>query len=186
VDSGETPIGIESTVLDLSGLRPTILRPGGVTREQLMMILDNVEVQNLTGSGGFQKSPGQLMKHYSPHAEMVYLVDPLRKRALRFLRHIAEKEISNGRSVGLLIVDEDLPIFSGLPVQIASLGPESDLWGVAHRLYEGMRALNSRNVEIIFARDLGNRGPGLALRDRLRRAATKVIWQNKEIDTNLC
>lgn len=180
LDGGETLIGIESTVLDITGSKPVILRPGGVTCEQLSRIIGDVSVQNLTSSEEIlQKSPGLMLKHYSPRANLIFVIDSLKERALAYLRQIAEEEINAGRSVGVLMVEEDLDVFIGLPVQVASLGTKNDMLGVAHNLYGGLRELDSRNVEIILARDLGDRGLGLALRDRLKRAATKTIWRTE-------
>lgn len=175
VDGGKTHIGIESTVLDLSGSVPTILRPGGITREQLTNILGEVAVHDQAVAEGSQISPGLLPQHYSPRAELIYLLGPERASALAFLRQLAEEKISRGYRVGLLLVDEDLSAFAGLPVHAASLGSESNLWQAAHRLYAGMRWLDDQKVDVILARDLGQQGPGLALRDRLRRAASQVI-----------
>ena len=175
VDGGEARIGIESTVLDLTGSVPTILRPGGVTREQLTNMLGDVEVRSIAGAEGPQISPGLLLQHYSPHAELVYLLGPVRPAALTLLRQIAEEEIGCGQHVGVLVVEEDLPTFTGMPVHVASLGSARNLWQAASRLYAGMRSLDELNVDVILARDLGEHGPGLALRDRLQRAATKII-----------
>ena len=162
-------------MLDLTGAIPTILRPGGVTREKLTEILGDVEVRSFAGAEGPQISPGLLLHHYSPHAELIYLLDHARPAALTLLRQIAEEEIGCGQRVGVLVVEGDMPSFAGLPVQAASLGPESDLWQAASRLYAGMRSLDEQNVDVILVRDLGEYGPGLALRDRLQRAATKII-----------
>jgi L-threonylcarbamoyladenylate synthase len=175
LDAGETRIGIESTVLDLTSSQPTILRPGGITREQLAEILGDVALRSTHSAEGPQISPGLLMQHYSPRAELVYLLGSQRAAALALLRQIAEEEIGLGRRVGVLVVEEDLPTFIGLPVIAASLGSASDLWQAANRLYAAMRFLDEQHVDLILARDLGEKGPGLALRDRLRRAARKVI-----------
>lgn len=175
VDGGETSIGIESTVLDLTAPIPVILRPGGITREMLVEILGNVIMQSGADGKGPQISPGRLPQHYSPHAELIFLLGPKRSSALAKMRQIAEKELENGRSVGILALDEDFSIFEGLSVQSASLGSESDLWQAANRLYAAMRSLDDQHVDIILARDLGEHGPGLAIRDRLHRAARKII-----------
>jgi L-threonylcarbamoyladenylate synthase len=175
VDGGESLIGIESTVLDLSSSSPIILRPGGVTPEKLFEIMGDVPIRNGGIAEGPQISPGLSLQHYSPRAELVYLRISARQSALTLLRQIADEEIGRGRRVGVLVLDEDIPTFTGLPVQVASLGSESDLWQAAHRLYTSMRSLDEQNVDIILARDLGREGIGLALHDRLHRAASKVI-----------
>jgi L-threonylcarbamoyladenylate synthase len=174
VDGGETRIGIESTVLDLTGPTPIILRPGGVTREMLSEQLGQpVALRGAAVVDGPQASPGLLLQHYSPRAELVYLLEPQRAEALAALRQLAEDALAAGRRVGILLVENDLAAFSGLPVAVASLGDENDLWQAARRLYAGMRALDEQHVDLILARDLGEAGPGLALRDRLRRASNQ-------------
>jgi L-threonylcarbamoyladenylate synthase len=175
VDGGEARIGIESTVLDLTGPVPTILRPGGITREQLTNMLGDVDVRSLASAEGPKISPGMLLQHYSPYAELIYLLGHARPAALMLLRQIAEEEIGCGQRVGVLVVEEDLPTFTGMPVHVASLGAGRNLWQAASLLYAGMRSLDELNVDVILARDLGEHGPGLALRDRLQRAATKII-----------
>ncbi len=179
VDGGETSIGIESTVLDITTAVPLILRPGGVTREQLAALLGRVAVAGDVREHETPPSPGMLPRHYSPRAELIYLLQPQRAAALAALRRLAEEEIGRGRRVGVLLVEEDLPDFAGLPVETASLGAQNDLWQAARRLYAGLRSLDSRQVDVILARDLGVAGPGLALRDRLRRAAHKVIPETR-------
>lgn len=172
VDGGETNIGIESTVLDLTGDFPLILRPGGVTREMLSAELGwEVAVRGAAATEGAQSSPGLLLQHYSPRAELIYLVGLPPAEALAELRRLAEQAIADGRRVGALLVEEDQPAFCGLPVAVESLGDGQDLWQAARRLYAGMRALDEQQVDLILSRDLGEAGPGLALRDRLRRAS---------------
>jgi len=175
VDGGETSIGIESTVLDLTGAAPAILRPGGVTREQLSALLGlEVALRGAAAQEGPQLSPGLLLQHYSPRAELVYLLGPERDEALALLWQLGQDAIASGRRVGVLLIEEDLPFFAGLPVVTASLGAGDDLWQAANRLYASMRWLDEQQVDLILSRDLGEQGPGLALRDRLRRAASKA------------
>ncbi len=175
VDGGETDIGIESTVLDLTGSTPTILRPGGVTREQLMAYLGEVAHQTGGSKEGSQNSPGMLLQHYSPRAELVFWIQTDKSAVLKMMRQAAEEEMSRGKRVGILAVDQDLHLFSGLPVHTFSLGDETNLWQAARRLYAGMRSLDEQHVDMIFVRDPGENGPGLALRDRLQRASTKIV-----------
>lgn len=175
LDGGETSIGIESTVLDITAPEPVILRPGGVTAEQLAALLGKVVVAGDVPEHEIPPSPGMLPRHYSPRAELIFLIQPERAAALAALRRLAEDEIGRGRRVGMLLVEEDLPYFAGLPVETASLGAQNDLWQAARLLYAGMHSLDARLVDVTLTRDLGEAGPGLALRDRLRRAATKIV-----------
>jgi L-threonylcarbamoyladenylate synthase len=175
IDGGDTRIGIESTVLDLTGSTPTILRPGGVTLDQLIEVQGNVRGWSGEMSAGPQVSPGLLMQHYSPRAELVFLTGHLLPFVLSKMHQLIADELGRGRRVGILALEEDIPAFDGLPIEVASLGNGDDLWQAAHRLFAGMRSLDKRNVDVIFVRDPGQQGPGLAICDRLQRAATKII-----------
>ena len=174
LDGGPTSIGVESTVLDLSGPTPLLLRPGGVTLEALTGVLGNVEQRTRPTEGTPLASPGLLDRHYAPRAEMRLFTG--QDKALRnAMRNAAGEELAVGRTVGLLLADDDLPFLGGLDCPMFALGQLSDLAAIAQRLYDGLRALDRAGVEIILARDAPAHGLGLAIRDRLRRAAQVVI-----------
>ncbi|GBD09562.1 Threonylcarbamoyl-AMP synthase [Candidatus Thermoflexus japonica] len=169
LDAGPTAIGVESTVVDLTRPVPTILRPGGLPREALEEILGPVAVFDRSVAGP-APAPGMLSKHYAPRAEMVVLIGPGDWIRLR-LRELASRYLQEGHRVGLMIAEEDRPAVADLPAEIAVLGSEGDLEGIARRLYPAMRDLDARGLDLILARDFGTRGLGLAIRDRLVRAA---------------
>jgi L-threonylcarbamoyladenylate synthase len=176
LDGGPTSIGVESTVLDLSGAAPLLLRPGGVTLEALAAVLGaGVVVQRNRPPAGIPlASPGLFDRHYAPQAEMRLFTG--QDVALRSaMRNAAGEELAVGQAVGLLLADDDLPFFAGLDCPVFALGPLSDLATIAQRLYDGLRALDRAGVEIILARDAPAHGLGLAICDRLRRAAQVVI-----------
>lgn len=174
LDGGPTSIGVESTVLDLSGAVPLLLRPGGVTLEALAGVLGAVEQRTRPTAGIPLASPGLLDRHYAPQAEMRLFTG--QDAALRnAMRNVADEELAVGRTVGLLLADDDLPFFAGLDCPVFALGPLSDLAAIAQRLYDGLRVLDRTGVEIILTRDAPAHGLGLAIRDRLRRAAQVVI-----------
>jgi L-threonylcarbamoyladenylate synthase len=184
LDGGPTMVGVESTVLDVTRIPPVILRPGGVPRETLEDLIGPVEV---LGEGtGLQRnvltprplpSPGLLAKHYAPHAELILcLWEDSPELALEHMAWLAHLNLAEGRRVGLLLADEDTPYFNNVPAQICSLGPADDLARVAHNLFAGLRTLDEQGANIILARDFGEQGLGLAIRDRLRRAASQVIF----------
>ncbi|MCX8066485.1 MAG: L-threonylcarbamoyladenylate synthase [Anaerolineae bacterium] len=169
LDGGPTPVGVESTVLDLTGPVPTILRPGGLPREAIEALVGPVALQVHIPEGP-APSPGMLLKHYAPRAEMVFLqgsVDWMRAT----MQELIARYTAEGHRVGVLIAEEDREALMGLPVEVIVLGPEGDLETIARRLYEGLRELDSRGLSLILARDFGEQGLGLAVRDRLTRAA---------------
>jgi L-threonylcarbamoyladenylate synthase len=175
LDAGPTPIGVESTVLDLTRPVPTILRPGGLPREALEGLLGPVAVQTHLAEGPMP-SPGLLPKHYAPRAPMILVIGPPpRMRAT--LRDMVARYTAQGHRIGLLIAEEDRAETADLPAETLVLGPEGDLETVARRLYEGLRELDGRDLSLIIARDFGDQGLGLAVRDRLTRAAGGSIIQ---------
>ena len=177
VDGGATQVGVESTVLDLSGEVPTILRPGAVSIEMLCEILPRVERRSVDApSSGPMKSPGLLERHYSPRAPLT--VYDGSDSVARLVRD-ACSFIANGQRLGIMAADEDRDALSivehhGPLATIVSLGSERDLGTVASRLYAAIRELDASGVDRILVRDFpGSDGLAVAVRDRLRRASVR-------------
>jgi L-threonylcarbamoyladenylate synthase len=153
LDSGPCEVGVESTVLDLSAARPVLLRPGGVTIEQIEMIIGAVERGPSLIATHAIRSPGQMTSHYAPSL------------AVRLNASSATQ-------------DEVLLAF-GPPVPGAAvvyqLSESGDLITAASRLFDGLRWLDAegrhRGLTRIAVMPVPNVGLGLAINDRLRRAA---------------
>lgn len=175
LDAGPTPIGVESTVLDLTGPVPVILRPGGVPREALEAELGPVAVrEQLPTPEAGMPSPGLLTRHYAPGAELRLFLGPT-EAVLKTMHDQAQAHIATGRRVGILVADEDAPAFADLDVIGETVGSADDLNMVAQRLFGALRALDAQGVDLILARDFGAQGLGSAVRDRLRRAADITV-----------
>lgn len=178
LDGGPTTVGVESTVLDLTCSPPRLLRPGGIPREALQAVIGEityeVTVSHEEGAIKPQLSPGLLAKHYAPRAEL-WLFGGEREQALEKMQQEAKQACQSGRRVGVLVSEEDQSFFSGLSVVVYSLGSAGHLDEMAKRLYAGLRALDRQGIELILARQVEAAGLGLAIRDRLRRAASRVI-----------
>ncbi len=172
LDGGATPIGVESTVLDVSTNPPRILRPGGLTREQIESVIGPVSFgpQSETAEAGLP-SPGLLKVHYAPRAELVLFNGENAPAAM--LAALTEIK-ATGRTVGVLVTDEEAQAFESAGARVYCLGPGADLSHVARRLYAGMRHLDTLEVDVILAHDFGVQGLGLAIRDRLTKAASRV------------
>lgn len=171
LDGGPTPIGVESTVLDVSGSPPCILRPGGVTAEMLAAVVGPVAVMARAPDGeGSLPSPGLLEKHYAPRAELVFIQGPHARQALA--AELA-RALAAGKAVGVLAAEEDAGSLAQAGALVYPLG--GDLNNVARHLYSGMRWLDAQGVDVILCRDFGAGGLGLAIRDRLTRAAARVV-----------
>jgi L-threonylcarbamoyladenylate synthase len=178
LDGGPTTVGVESTVLDVTADRPVVLRPGAVTLEMLRALLPDVTLRDETtrqgeGETGPLPSPGLLTKHYAPRCPMTLYEGAA---ATARMMDDALAAIGRGKRVGVLIPQEDGPAFEALPVHTVLLGAEADPAMVARRLYAALRELDASDVDLILARAVGgSTGLGLALRDRLRRAAAGRI-----------
>lgn len=171
LDGGPTSIGVESTVLDLSTAPARILRPGGVTREMLEAVIGPVSVLGLRKKAeqGLP-SPGLLEKHYAPRAEFI-LFDG--ENASEKLTVYLLQQKNAGKKVGALVSNEDAPALEQAGILAYRLGSSTDLASIARHIYAGMRWLDAQKVDLMACRDFGRHGLGLAIHDRLSRAATR-------------
>ncbi len=168
---GPTLIGVESTVLDVSATPPCILRPGGVTAEMLAAVIGPVAVLARVPDGeGSLPSPGLLEKHYAPRAELIFIQG---RHARQALAAELARALAAGKVVGVLATGEDAGHLAQAGALVYSLG--GDLNNVARYLYSGMRWLDAQGVDVILCRDFGAGGLGLAISDRLTRAAGRVV-----------
>jgi len=167
VDGGATGVGVESTVVDCTGEIPVILRPGGVTAEELSVVVGEVGTDPaLVDSGQAPKSPGMKYRHYAPNAPL-YLVDGPVAEIQRFV----DNKRREGLKVGVMTTTENLHAYEA-DVVIAC-GQRSRLETVAEALYDTLRAFNERNVDVIFGEVFPETGVGVAVMNRLKKAASR-------------
>jgi L-threonylcarbamoyladenylate synthase len=176
LDSGPCEIGVESTVLDLCSDEPRILRPGGISLEALRTILPDVqppmqrnkvdEVEEILA----KKAPGQLLTHYAPNVPLLLFDGTIEEMHTSMLAEV-ESRNAKGEHVGMLVAEEDIPTFQHTNALVYSLGSEDDLAQIAANLFAGLRSLEEVHVQVILCRNFGEQGLGLAIRDRLLKAA---------------
>ncbi|MDF1508224.1 L-threonylcarbamoyladenylate synthase [Robertmurraya sp. DFI.2.37] len=173
VDGGSTGIGVESTVLDCTGDIPQILRPGGVTKEQLEAEIGLVKVDPaLASQDKAPKSPGMKYTHYAPDAPL-YLV----KGSREYIQQLIFEKKREGLKVGVLTTVENRDYYESDIVQVC--GQRSRLETVASGLYDALRSFNKSDVNIIFSEAFVHEGVGEAIMNRLLKAAGhKVITEN--------
>lgn len=169
VDGGACRIGVESTVISLTGEKPSILRPGGVTPEQISGVLGDVAIDDAVfhkiSSSRKVASPGMKYKHYAP-ATKVVIVKGDSEKYYDFL----EKQSGN---FGALCFEEDA---SKVNCKYVSYGKESNSLSQSNRLFNALREVDSLGVDVVFARYPFEDGMGLAVLNRLlRSAAFEVI-----------
>jgi L-threonylcarbamoyladenylate synthase len=150
LDGGPCPIGLESTVLDVSGTPPRLLRPGGVTRAALAAVVGPLAGPAPQEAADARRAPGQLASHYAP------------ARPLRL-------------DVAAVAADEALLAFGPQPLEGAAktlnLSPSGDLAEAAANLFGMLRALDRPEFRAIAVMPVPDHGLGEAIRDRLTRAA---------------
>lgn len=174
LDGGAAPIGIESTIVDLTTDPPRILRYGAIQSEQFEALGFVAEPFITTGDATAKPAPGMMLKHYSPRARLRFYGDdsPLESVLLQ-MHNDAQALTAQGQRVGILTPDAEASHFIDLPVEIATLGASLDQ--IAARLFAGMRELDATHVDFILARGYERRGIGAALSERLLRAAEGQI-----------
>lgn len=158
LDGGPCEVGVESTIVDATGDVPAVLRPGGVAREDLEAVLDQPLAVHATSS---VRVPGQHPSHYAPRARLV-LVEPEKV--------VVEAELAQelGRSVGVLLP----PAFADTPVNAHAVVPVPDsVRSYAQGLYGYLRELDRQGCDLIVASLPDEDGLGLAIANRLGRAA---------------
>ena len=158
---GASEVGLESTVIDLSGDQPVILRPGGITAEELADVLE-LDVTYDLGEGKDVKSPGQLLKHYAPTI-------PVRLSAIDIEPGEALLAFGSTKFMGI----KGGGAATSLPeTQIRNLSEDSDLHEAASNLFAMLRALDRPEHKAIAVMSIPDQGLGIAINDRLKRAAS--------------
>lgn len=181
LDGGPCAVGLESSVLDLTTTPPLLLRPGGTALEALREVLPDIAlpprrviapVPDDPGAvlAEVAHAPGQMERHYAPHAQLD-IFDGEDAVAASAVLAAARAAIARGERVGALVTDDEAPLLAAAGVDVVTLGPRDNLDEIARQLYAGLRALDARGADRIVGHTFGTSGLGLALRDRLRRAA---------------
>lgn len=157
IDGGSCTVGIESTVLSLATEVPTILRPGKIGLEELREFLPNVQLADQSHlTSDHPESPGLLENHYAPKTPL-YLVDDL-------------SPYINRRDLGILLFEPTTLSFEGQTIFISRT---ADVTEAAQKLYWALRELDQKGLRALIAKRLPNEGFGLAINNRLEKAATK-------------
>lgn len=169
IDGGSAGVGLESTVIDLTTEVPVILRPGGITKEQLEKSIGCVEIdKHLEEEKEKPRSPGMKYKHYAPKAPL-YIAKGSEEEVVQKIKEAVSSYKSNGLRVGVLTNDKHKELFSDAIV--FSLGDELNLSELAANLYIGLREFDKTMVDIIIAEGYEEDGVGLAIMNRMKKAA---------------
>ena len=170
---GNCDFGLESTVLDLTGEVPMILRPGSITKEDLEEVLGEVLVDPSLlkkEDNKKAKAPGMKYTHYSPDAD-VYIVSGNDKDVINKINQIIRENSENGIKSGVMCVEKNKEVYEG---EVISLG--NTLEEVGSNLFDVLREMDKRNVDIVYSEAFEMTGVGQAIMNRLLKSAGyKVI-----------
>lgn len=174
VDGGATGIGVESTVIDVSEEYPTILRPGGVTIEEIESVIGKVNVDPaLINKSDKPKSPGMKYKHYAPQG-FATILSGNEKRVVEEINHLAKKAMTEGKKVGILTLEEHEHLIDSASL-ILSYGTKDNLYPLAEHLYDALRTFDHHEINVILIEGVEERGIGLTIMNRLKKAASGNI-----------
>lgn len=165
----KTRVGVESTILDLSGDTAVLLRPGGVTLEELESTFGDVLVERgRVGESDIPKAPGMKYTHYAPNADMIIVKGEL-ENIVRKIQELICESSGKGLRVGVLASDETAGCYKDCIV--LSLGSRSNAGAIASNIFEKLREFDETGADIIFAEAFDEKHMGMAVMNRMKKAA---------------
>lgn len=195
LDDGPVGIGVESTIIDLTGDQPMLLRPGAITKEALEICLQKpVLIDPAILAGGMAadvrpRAPGMKYRHYAPNAPMI-LVSTARlknrgtslteteiaeedRKTAAYISCEARKETDNGKRVGIICCSETAELYNGnLPgMRICVMGSRKDMLTMTRNLFGILRDFDEDGTDKIYAESFSETGVGFALMNRMKKAA---------------
>ena len=166
VDGGPCAVGVESTIIDLTCTPPRLLRPGGLPLEELRAVLGEVAVDKAVtqqmAAGERPRAPGMKYRHYAPKAPVTVVTGSPRASARRLLAALGARD-------GVICFDEFAPLFAGHIVH--RLGASGDKLAQSQHVFDALRTFDATDVPAIWAQCPDSAGLGLAVGNRLKKAA---------------
>ena len=166
VDGGPCRVGVESTIVDLTEERPRLLRPGGITPEQLLAVLGDLVVDKAVtdevANDAVVKAPGMKYRHYAPQSEVVIVSGSTQKAAAYIHAHYQSGD-------RVLCFEEELPLYADCSP--LSYGREADVNTLSAGLFAALRELDDPSIHRVYARCPVGGGVAYAVQNRLKKAA---------------
>lgn len=165
IDGGETKIGVESTVLDLTTKPPTLLRPGGLPMEEIERVIGKIKIHPAVKGKevNLAKAPGMKYKHYAPNAQVI-VIEGVREKVKGKIMELLVEYKKQGIKVGIMATGD----FYEADAYVNLGNSEEE---IARNLFKALRELDKSGVDIILAEGIEEKGLGLAVMNRLRKAA---------------
>ena len=173
IDGGAVDIGLESTIIDLSSEHPLILRPGYITKAQLMDVIGDVDydkaiLKREANVNIVAKAPGMKYKHYAPKGELTIYEGDMTKVISRINEESKEK-VGMGERVGILATDETIQYYQNGIVK--SIGSRNDEKAIASHLFDILREFDTLGITYIYSESFQDDNLGQAIMNRLLKAA---------------
>lgn len=175
LDGGEVGIGLESTIVDLTGKEPMILRPGYITKEMLENVLERVDVDKTILDAGCRlrpRAPGMRYKHYAPKGSLT-IVEGRPEAVMAAICEKSRRAAESGEKVGIIATDESAGRYrtDSRADSIKSVGSRADEDAVGRSLYRILREFDDEAVTVIYSESFSDSGFGQAIMNRLLKAA---------------
>lgn len=181
IDGGQVGIGLESTIIDLTEEKPTILRPGYITKEMLEKVLGEVDVDRTIiapNSGIRPKAPGMKYRHYAPQGDLA-IVEGSPEHVVSYINEACGKAKAEGKVTGIICTDETRDRYQA--DYVYSAGTRSDEETVARQLFKILREFDDDGAQVLFSESFAGGGICMAIMNRLMKAAgQKVINADRE------
>ena len=182
VDGGAVGIGIESTIVDVSGEKPMILRPGFISKHMLEQIIGDVEIDPALTKpidGMRPKAPGMKYTHYAPKGEMTLVEgdEGVRGQVIQKIKELATEKQREGFRVGIMAPKETISFYYGCGDAVICVGDRNGQQTVAAGLYAALREFDEAEVDYIYAESFRGEELSDAIMNRLLKAAGhRVIY----------
>lgn len=171
IDGGDVPIGLESTIVDLTADRPVVLRPGYITRQMLEEVLAEVDEDSTLmrdDSGQAPRAPGMKYRHYAPRGELT-VIGGAEENVVSYINEKCGEQKRINKRTGVIGTDETIGRYCADVCR--SVGSRTDEEQIARELFRILREFDDEHVEIIYAEAFDDFGIGRAIMNRLLKAA---------------
>ena len=176
LDGGPCEVGLESTVIDMTGATPKVLRPGGITPERIAELCGSAGVDDAVmrplKEGEVARSPGMKYRHYAP-AGALTIVKGEADAVCDAIRRLYDEALAEGRHPLILALEDHLPAYG----ERWALSLGRDAAGMAHAIFARLREADSIGADVLFSEAVDAEGVGLAVMNRLGRAAAFHILE---------
>lgn len=175
IDGGDAVIGLESTIVDLTDGKPTILRPGYINQQMLEEVLEEVELDRGLAepdSGVHPKAPGMKYRHYAPKADLI-IVEGDAEKVREKINELVRVNLAEGKKTGVIGTDESLLYYKNGDVR--SIGSRKEEITIARHLYSILREFDESDISVIYSESFETPKIGQAIMNRLIKAAGHQI-----------